>query len=127
MVMAVKRCLHFGGHTETASKQNYLLSKTFTFDNSNSHCFEQICFIALSFFGFELPRVNYSCSHFFSLASYKISFSFSWITMEFLLQNLFTVSTVENFTKTVKKQSKTVNEIFVQFSKKPPYFCTLLK
>ena len=51
------------------SKQNYLLSKTFTFDNSNSHCLEQICFIALSFFGFELSRVNCSCSHFFSLAS----------------------------------------------------------
>ena len=51
------------------SKQNYLLSKTFIFDNSNSHCLEQIRFIALSFFGFELSRVNCSCSHFFSLAS----------------------------------------------------------
>ena len=52
------------------SKQNYLLSKTFTVDNSNSHCIEQIRFIALSFFGFELSRVNCSWSHFFSLASY---------------------------------------------------------
>ena len=51
------------------SKQNYLLSKTFTFDNSNSHCLEQICFIALFFFEFELSRVNCSCSHFFLLAS----------------------------------------------------------
>ena len=71
------------------SKQNYLLSKTFTFDNSNSHCLEQIRFIALSFFGFELSRVNYSCSHFFSLAGYlvihKISFSFSWIAIQILL------------------------------------------
>ena len=47
------------------SKQNYLLSKSFTFDNSNSHCLEQIRVIALSFFGFELSRVNCSCSHFF--------------------------------------------------------------
>ena len=45
------------------SKENYFLSKTFRFDNSNSHCLEQICFIALSFFGFELLRVNCSCSH----------------------------------------------------------------
>ena len=51
------------------SKQNYLLSKTFTFDNSNSHCLEQIRFITLFFFEFELSRVNCSCSHFFSLAS----------------------------------------------------------
>ena len=40
-----------------------------TFNNSNSHCLEQICFIDLSLFGSELSRVNYSCSHFFSLAS----------------------------------------------------------
>ena len=48
------------------SKQNNLLIKNFTFDSSNSHCLEQIRFITLSFFRFELLRVNCSCSHFFS-------------------------------------------------------------
>ena len=51
------------------SMQNYLLSKTFAFDNSNSHYLEQIWFIALTFFGSVLSRVNYNCTHFFSLAS----------------------------------------------------------
>ena len=71
------------------SKKNYLLSKTFAFDNSNSHSLEEIRFIAFSFFGFELSSATCSCSHFFSLTSYlaihKISFSFSWIAMQILL------------------------------------------
>ena len=81
------------------SKQNYLLSKTFTFDNSNSHCLEQIHFITLSFLGFGLLRVNCSCSHFFILASqlgsylylatYKISFSFSWIAILYWIARFY--------------------------------------
>ena len=79
------------------SNQNYLLSKTC----KKSHAVLQLslpwtnfCFIliiALSLFGFELSRVNCSCSLFFSLYThqlaslYKILFSFSSIAIQILL------------------------------------------
>ena len=44
------------------SKEKYLLSKTFTFDNSNSHFLEQTHFIV---FRFELSRVNLAAAIFF--------------------------------------------------------------
>ena len=109
------------------SKQNYLLSKTFTFDNSNSHCLEQIHFITLSFLGFELLRVNCSCSHFFSLTSQlgNIKFHFLSPGLQYSTGSQDSPLKSTHSVDCCKLQQKTVNEIFVQLSKKPPYFCTL--
>ena len=54
------------------SKQNYLLSKTFTFHNWNSHCPEQICFFLSLCLSLDLScreSTVASCSRFFSFAS----------------------------------------------------------
>ena len=74
----------------------YLLSKTYIVTFKN------------------LSRVNCRCSHF--LSCYQIlCFSFSWLSIiQILFWNLLT-----DF------QHKTISRIFVQLSKKPPYFCTL--
>ena len=91
----------------------------FTFDNSNSRCLEHFLFLSNNYLD-PLQILSYRelnvVAPISSLAIHKILFSFSWLAILILILKS---TYCRDF------QHKTISRIFVQLSKKPPYFCPL--